>query len=174
VIVVGTSQVRNVGGALHKRGVHTVCYTNPGCVISNISERITNMVPRNFEGKLILQIAGNDCSEHQAISVMDNYEVLLTKIKSHIPKCQIFLCEIPPRYRNRYTQFKIQQVNDFLHHTAIFSNDMHFISCPDYILDKHFKRDAIHLNNIGFELYVNNLYDTIQDFLHVFQDKTQL
>ena len=53
-LIIGTSQVRNVGSTLLKLKISAMCYTNPGCEIHHIENRIVNMVPVDYTGRTYL------------------------------------------------------------------------------------------------------------------------
>ena len=130
------------------------------------------MIPRNFMGKVIVQVGGNDCSAIDSERTISRFDSLIKVINEHAPSCKLFMCEIPPRYRDSFTQYKIRTVNDALHHFSMFSNNVHFISCPDYVPDTHFKMDGVHLNDKGFDAYVSNLYAKVFRLAKTAQDVT--
>jgi hypothetical protein len=66
LIFIGTSLVRGIGLELNKLGLDAIGYCNPGCCIEHISPRILNMIPKSYEGAVALQMAGNDCEQHEA------------------------------------------------------------------------------------------------------------
>ena len=161
VIVIGTSLVRGVATGLNVRGVNTVSYTNAGCTIPHILPRLHNMIPTDFKGTLVLQLAGNDCSQIDAESVILRYELLLKEVSRIAPDCHVILGAIPPRTGNEFTKYRIKCVNDFLHHTCLFSKSYTFMECPLHLSSMYFKKDNVHFNNVGLNLYVSNLHKTL-------------
>ena len=164
VLVVGTSHVRGVGAALNRIKVNALAYANPGCNIHHISRRIHNMVPKHFTGKVVLQVGGNDCGETDSETVIGRFEALVFLLRSHAPDCQLFVNEIPPRNKCSYSTFKIRTVNDFLHHLSLFEKNITYISHSHFADVQHFKKDGVHLNNTGFDLYIQTLANCLQDF----------
>lgn len=164
VLVVGTSHARGVGAALNRLKINAISFSNPGCNIHHISRRIHTMVPRNFSGKIIVQVGGNDCSEMDSESVIGRYEALLFLIRNHAPDSKIYVSEVPPRFKCPFTRYKIRTVNDFLHHLSVFEENIKYISHPCYENAQSFKNDGIHLNSVGFEQYIKTLASSLQDF----------
>ena len=171
-IIIGTSQVRNLGSALNKLKIRAISYTNAGCQITHLVNRLKDMIPNNYMGKVIIQVGGNDCDAVDSEQTIGRFEGLIKIIQDIAPKCQFFVSEIPPRYQNRFTQYKIRTVNDFLHHTSLFHPNINFINSPDYVQNTHFKMDGVHLNEKGFTLFAQNLYKQVFQLVNTVQDLT--
>jgi hypothetical protein len=157
VIVIGTSLVRGVGLKLNDDKLDVLTYTNAGCSIRHIHPRVKHMIPPNFDGSLILQIGGNDCSDNDSEYVISSYDKLLNDVKSYVPNASIYVSAIPPRRGNDYLRYKIQNVNKFLHFRSTFENGITFIDCPVFDEKLHFRKDGVHFNEYGREIYVSNL-----------------
>ena len=164
-IVIGTSQVRNLGLALNRSGVDAIAYSNGGCSIHHIAPRIKHMIPAGFDGQVVLQVGGNDISSMLTEDVIQRYDSLLNDVFKHAPKCHVFTCAIPTRQHVLF-DYKRHVVNDHLHFTSLFTNRMTFIDCPDYN-SSHFKRDKIHLNTNGFCLYVSKVCSHLKPGFHM-------
>jgi lysophospholipase L1-like esterase len=119
------------------------------------------MVPPNFDGSLLFQIGGNDCSNNDSEHVINAYEVLLNDVKSFVPNAKIFVSAIPPRRGSDYLRYKIQNVNEFLHFRSTFDDNITFIDCP--VLDQklHFRNDGVHFSEYGRSIYVSNLRQSL-------------
>jgi hypothetical protein len=155
-IIIGSSQVRDVSQALNRRKYVTLSYTNAGCQISHILNRLKDMIPENYKGKIILQIGGNDCASHNTETVLYRFQEMISLLKKHAPFCNLIISEIPPRFKDEYTHFKIREVNQSLHHMSLFSEEFTFLNNPEFS-SVHFKSDGVHLNKAGFNLYINNI-----------------
>ena len=162
-IVIGTSHVRGVGASLNLKKINAISLCNPGCTIPQISCRIHNMIPRNFCGNVILQVGGNDCSEVHSEMVIYRFETLLFLIRQHAPECRIYVNEVPQRSGNKYIAYKIRNVNDFLHHMSVFE-DISLICHPHLRSENYLRKDGVHFNKEGYELYINNIISELTDF----------
>jgi hypothetical protein len=161
VIVIGTSLVRGVGLKLNDDNLDVLTYTNAGCSINHIHPRIKHMVPPNFDGSLLFQIGGNDCSNNDSEHVINAYEVLLNDVKSFVPNAKIFVSAIPPRRGSDYLRYKIQNVNEFLHFRSTFDDNITFIDCPVFDQKLHFRNDGVHFSEYGRSIYVSNLRQSL-------------
>jgi hypothetical protein len=167
VIVIGTSLVRGVGVMLNDDRLDVVTYTNPGCSIRHIHPRIKHMIPEGFDGSLVLQVGGNDCSDNDSEKVINAYDMLLNDVKRLIPNANIFVCAIPPRRGSDYLRYKIQNVNKFLHFRSTFDDKMTFIDCVLFDKKLHFRKDGVHFNAYGREIYVSNLRLVLTKFFRM-------
>ena len=140
--------------------MNTLSFTNPGCQITHIIHRIKDMVPVSYNGNIILQFGGNDCSSVDSQTVLSRFQSLIHCVKSHAPHCTLTVSEIPPRFKNEFTNYKIREVNQTLHHMSLSSPNFVFLSSPSFS-SIHFKRDGVHFNKSGFKLYVNNIYNQV-------------
>lgn len=158
-IVIGTSHVRGLGLALNSAGVDSVCFTNAGCSLKHITPRIKHMVPLGFNGRVVLQVGGNDLSYLCSESTITEYDRLLSTLYKHAPLCDVHICAIPPRKCSAFN-FKRGVLNYYLQLTCFFTQNMFFIDCPDYE-STHLKKDGVHLNNTGFSIYVKNMLSSL-------------
>ena len=163
-LVIGTSHVRGVGLSLNRKKINALSFCNPGCNISHISSRIHKMIPQNFQGRIVLQVGGNDCTEVHSEMVIYKFEALLFLIRQHAPECTIFISEIPQRRGNDYTSYKISTVNNFLHHLSLFEHEVYFIEHSHLRSTEYIKADGVHMSQTGYELYIDNLCSCLSDF----------
>ena len=124
------------------------------------------MIPLNYEGVVLFQLAGNDCSELDSETIINSYENLLDHVRLRAPKCNIIVSAIPPRRGTQYLAYKIGRVNDFLHCYALQDNSVTYLECPLYSATRHFRQDGVHFNEFGRTLYCSNIQRT---FTQIFQ-----
>ena len=110
------------------------------------------MIPKHYDGDVFLQVAGNDCADHDAQFVIRSYEDLLRTIRNHAPNCRISVGQIPQRRGGTFLRQNIKTVNEHLKHS---SADF-FVECPVYF-SQQFKRDGVHFNKRGLHVYASNL-----------------
>ena len=167
VIVIGTSLVRDVSSKLNCDKLNVLSYTNAGCSIRHIHPRIKDMIPSNFDGALVLQMGGNDCSDNDSEYVVNAYESLLNDIKMYVPNADIFVSAVPPRRGGSFLDYKIRNVNKFLHFRSMFDEKITFIECPVFDERLHFRKDGVHFSTYGRAIYVSNMKQILCQNFHV-------
>jgi hypothetical protein len=167
VIIIGTSLVREVSLKLNCDKLNVLSYTNAGCSICHIHPRIKQMIPSNFDGSLVLQMGGNDCSKNDSEYVVNAYDSLLNDIKMFVPNADIYVSAVPPRRGGSYLNYKIRNVNQFLHFRSTCDEKITFIECPVFDKRLHFRKDGVHFNTYGRAIYVSNLKNILCKNFHV-------
>ena len=96
-LVLGTSIPKGVGQELRSRGVNAKSYTYPSANIPYIRSRLEYIFKDNIKPKVIvLQMAGNDCTDYDVGLVKYEYGLLLNDLKDYCPTAEILLSCIPP------------------------------------------------------------------------------
>ena len=108
------------------------------------------------QSSFFLQAGGNDAETHTPALVIREYDALINEVKRHSPKSHITLCRIPRRRFDWRTNEAINKVNTFLEDRSKRDEGITFLDpCPAF--PTHFRRDRVHLNRRGTEIYGNKI-----------------
>lgn len=168
VIVIGTSLVRDIGVKLNDQNVNAIVYTHAGCSIQHIAPRFRQMIPSNYNGCIVLQVGGNDCTDNDSESVINKYEAFLNDIQVYAPSAHILVSAIPPRRGSPYLKYKIDSVNDYLHFRSTFDKKVSFIECPLSSTKLHFRNDGVHFSPLGKTIYICQMKKVINQVFQIF------
>jgi hypothetical protein len=153
-IVIGTSMVKDI--TLRKHNIDALTYCYPGQYIPYISSRVASILRDENPDFVVLQCGGNDVETCQNFEVIKAYESLVETTRTCAPNATIILGAIPPRGKSSDLQERIDKVNTYLRNKAKQSHFLEYFSnCPTLFC--HFKRDLVHFNSSGSELYSYNL-----------------
>ena len=72
-------------------------YSKNGARVSDIVDDITSYNMKSFQ-TLIVSVEGNDASSKTNIELFEeNYDKLISLVKTENPDCALYMCNIPPR-----------------------------------------------------------------------------
>ena len=98
VAVIGTSLVCGIGSRLNRRGVDAMTYTFPGYEVPLITERMSDILTRNYQPEtVVLQCGGNDIANNRPTAqVIKQIDYLVREVKRCCPSANIVVNKIPP------------------------------------------------------------------------------
>lgn len=164
VIIIGTSLTRGVSGRLRDHGIDATSYTYAGTQIPHIRGRISNIITPTYQPKkIVLQCGGNDLESQSVDRVAHQYNCLVRELKTLCPSALIVVSKIAPRRGKASIIRKITAMNTHLENMSQSHSSIHCIDvCPTSI--EHFRKDMVHFNNNGTQLYAANLASALQNF----------
>lgn len=126
--------------------------------------------------KLFLMIGTNDLNIYSHDTIVENYEEILSVLHDNLPNSDIFIQSILPVNESLNTQtYNTDKINDDIYnlnqqlkqlasrknatYVDLYST---FVSSGNGNLDASLTIDGLHLNNKGYELWINELEDYIQ------------
>ena len=156
-VVIGTSLVRGVGSRLVERGVDATVYTYPGLELPHIQKSVINIFTPEYQpSHVIIPCGGNDaatCPPHQ---VVREYERLVRTLEDVCPESTITLGLIPPRGTDPIIIGNIAKINTYISNRGKHGDRVVFCNaCPSD--RQHFKRDLIHFNETGTNIFTDRL-----------------
>ena len=167
-VVIGTSLVKGVGARLHQRGIDNIVYSFPGAHLPLIRDRLdTILVPGKIPKNIVIQAAGNDVGHNRTDLVVKEYDKLIKDLRSRCPYSKIWLCKVPRRLQLSWLYSEIAKINTFLEHSNHGKNVKFIDSCPEFG-PRYFKKDMVHFNNKGVQVYGDKIACSVINF-HVNQ-----
>ena len=164
--VIGTSLVRGLGHKLTKRGFDVTTFMYPGAELPVIRDHIPAILYNDFQPDVVvLQCAGNDIGNGRPTAqVVEQLDCLVQEIKRCSPGADIIINRIPPRGHNSNLIAEIEMVNTYITNVSkqrglgVYCSD----ACPK--MYRYFRKDAVHLNHAGKQLYANEMAKVLMNF----------
>ena len=164
--VIGTSLVRGLGHKLTKHGFDLTTFMYRGAELPVIRDRISAILYNDFQPDVVvLQCAGNDIGNGcPTAQVVEQLDCLVHEIKRCSPGAYIVINRIPPRGHNSNLIAEIEMVNNFIISVSkqrglgVYCSD----ACPK--MYRYFRKDAVHFNHAGKQLYANEMAKMLINF----------
>ena len=161
VVAIGTSLVKNL--LLRSAGMDGITYCYPGQYVSYIRSRIPHILQDEKPDTIFLQCAGNDLERYPNQWVIHEYEKLINDILAISPHSTLILGAVPLRGRDINLHTKIRMFNTYLSNRGKRLDNVEYMyAAPSHI--KHFKRDLVHFNEEGAQVFQNNIVNKIKHF----------
>ena len=153
--LIGTSLIRGASSNLNSHGVDTIAYTYPGMDLNYIKSRIRFLCSNKTQHpkNIILQCGGNDLEDHEPSRVVQSYESLIAEVRKYLPTSIITVSAIPPRRHNSRILESIAKVNTYLKNRGKQEDGVLYLDCVPKSYNLHFKRDHVHFNPEGVQVY---------------------
>ena len=154
-VVIGTSLVRGVGSRLVERGVDATVYTYPGLELPHIQKSVINIFTPEYQpSHVIIQCGGNDAATRPPHQVVREYERLVRTLEDVCPESTITIGLIIDN---------IAKINTYISNRGKHGDRVVFCNaCPSD--SQHFKRDLIHFNETGTNIFTDRLATHILNF----------
>lgn len=163
-VVIGTSLTRGLGSKMNKLGVSATTYTYAGTLIPHIRSRIPHILSKGAKPKqIVLQCGGNDTEKEDTQRVIQQYDMLIDDVKKQCPNVPVIVSTIPPRGNNDVTLRGIDTINTYLQNRAKRGDG---VWCVDVVpkSPKMFRRDQVHFNGDGLNLFARGLANNLSNF----------
>ena len=156
--------MRGVGSRLVERGVDATVYTYPGLELPHIQKSVINIFTPEYQpSHVVIQCGGNDASIRPPHQVVREYERLVRTLEDVCPESTITLGLIPPRGTDPIIIDNIAKINTYISNRGKRGDRVVFCnSCPSD--SQHFKRDLIHFNETGTNIFTDRLATHILNF----------
>ncbi len=139
-----------------------------GDVIQGVSARLDEALAP-MPSKIFLMIGTNDLYfGHSVDQLLEDYEVLIQKIKQKAPESRIYIHSIPPSLgQTQLSNNDIRYCNDKLHelakyHSLVFINIFDLLKDLDGKLNAELTYDGLHLNGKGYRIWKEALEKHIE------------
>ena len=153
----------------HSKGVQK--HAKGGATVKDLLDEISVYDMTNF-GACIIYVGGNDCSNNTNIDAfVDNYDQLISIIKTSNPSCKIYMCEIAPRGDVDVSEFNgsLDKLLKHWDHQNVYriSNTHGYFLDKNYVPTKrYYSNDGIHLSHSG----VKRLLDAMDKSVKIVVD----
>lgn len=165
VYVIGTSLTTTLGDELDSRGVNASVFTYKGAQIPRIRQRIPHIFPKTKKPtKIVLQCGGNDVTERNVDDVIDQYEGLIKDVRRECPNSDILLSTVPPRGDDTAILDKIKYLNEYITDRGKNKDRVFAIDVVPKTYTKFFKKDKVHFNRLGLNVYAHNMKRSLATF----------
>ena len=159
IAIIGTSLVRGLAHRVSRQGFSATSFMYPGSELPVLRDRVPAIFSRNFKpNAVVLQCAGNDIANgHPVAQVVQQLDSLIHDIKIRCPDADIIVNKIPPRGHNHELLRNIEIVNNYISDMSkakgskVFSSD----ACPKSY--RCYRKDEIHFNHKGKQLYAQEM-----------------
>ena len=161
--------MRGLGSRLTRLGVDATCYTYPGQEIPYIRGRVQHIFSAAYQPRhIVVQCGGNDSESHPPQEVIKQYSKLIDEIRAVCPDSTITINRIPIRGKNQQTLINIAKINTYIGNRGKRSDR---VVCGNFCPDnrRHFKRDLVHFNEEGSDLFARNMSTYLRNFRHRLQ-----
>ena len=97
-------------------------------------------------------------------SVIDQYEGLIKDIRRECPNSKIVLSTVPPRGNDKSVLDKISYLNGYINDRSKQKDDVFAIDVVPKVYNKFFKKDKVHFNRRGLNMYARNMTQSLANF----------
>ena len=163
-MVIRTSLVKGVGKRLRERGIDNTTYCFRGAQLPQIRNRLSTLiVPGKIPKNIVVQAGGSDVENHRTDLVVREFDKLIRTLKSQCPQSNTMLCKVPCRSPFPWLHDEIAKVNTFLANSFCGSKVTCIDLCPEFV-PRYFKKDMIHFNRKGLQVYGNKMACAVINF----------
>ena len=165
--IIGTSMVRDTGKFIAPAipSMDTCVYSQSGLSIGKAKYLVPKIV-KDYRStdSVVLNIGTADVMHKDHLEIASDYSVLIDKVKTVAPQCNIYISAVPHRLGDdgELVNDNIDCVNKSLKLLCARDAICKFINVNPAATYKYYKRDNLHFNYEGSKTFANTLTEKIK------------
>ena len=164
--VIGNSMIRNTGRYISSklRNYDSCVYSTSGYSIDRAIGEVPEIVKDFTKNDMVVLCLGTvEVNESSAVDIASKYCVLVGKIKTIAPECNIVILSIAYRLHvnNKDINSKVDSINESLRSLCVGDSQCSFVNVNPAACSNYYREDGLHFNYRGRcilqELLVNKI-----------------